>query len=400
MSVRFDAAADRLSNQGSYPVPASGFTVTAWIRIRVDRNNWSTFFRIHSTGTLVTFGTDSDGMQGPYQFTPVNSVGIASNISSAVDIWCPVATTRSTDGATLRVYRQVDGNGTTQTNSVGGMAGQVTGTPSGICIGGRGGEAGASNDSAEWFNGEVEQVRYFNTELSQAQIEAEWASPTPVLTASLFENWTLADATDLTGTVLGRVLVTQTGGSPTTGATRPPNVSAGSNLTGSATDPVGITDSIAAASAYAPAPTDAVGLADTASPAAAYVRALTEAVGLTDAISWTMSRAFADTGSAADAFMVAQGRDVTDAVGLTDSISWVKTTNYEITDAVGLVDDHARALAYGRLVADAVGIVDTALSQGGTPIGPPGPLKPGAPLDRVTRLRAGAPVDRVTRLRP
>lgn len=211
MAVAFDAAADRLTHSGAYPQTSAGLTITAWARLDVDQNNWSTFVRIIGPGTLVTFSTLQDGTRGPAYYTPVTSVEYTtSDLSSpTTGVWVPVACTRSTTAIT--VYRKPSGTGSTENATASMASTDVTGTGSGICLGGR-----DASDATEWLNGALAYVRVWSAALSQAEIEAEWASTTPVRSSGLHSNWPLATSSDLTDTVGSKTLAVQSGGSLTT----------------------------------------------------------------------------------------------------------------------------------------------------------------------------------------
>jgi hypothetical protein len=187
MSTRFDAASDRISFAGTMFAVGSGFTITAWAYVSVDTDANSTFARLHSSSggsTVATWATGSDGLSGPNYFTGGGSVSNSTNM--AVGAWRKVALTCS--GTTGKSYVNTIG-GVTEVDS--GTVG--VGTPDGITLGGR-----SSSDSSEPFNGRLAYVRIWTTELTQTQIEAEWASATPVITSGLWASWPLTDSTDLT----------------------------------------------------------------------------------------------------------------------------------------------------------------------------------------------------------
>jgi hypothetical protein len=187
MSTRFDAAGDRISFAGTMFAVGSGFTITAWAYVSVDTDANATFGRLHSSSggsTVATWATGSDGLSGPNYFTGGGSVTNATNM--AVGSWRKIAI--SCSGTTGKSYVNTVG-GTTEVDS--GTVG--VGTPDGITLGGR-----APADASEPFNGRLAYVRVWTTELTQVQIEAEWASATPVITASLWADWPLTDSTDLT----------------------------------------------------------------------------------------------------------------------------------------------------------------------------------------------------------
>ena len=187
MSTRFDAASDRISFAGSMFAVGSGFTMTAWAYVSVDTDTFATVARLHASSastTVVTWATGGDGLSGPNYFTGGGTVTNATNM--AVGQWRKIAL--SCSGTTGRSYIATVG-GATEVDS-----GTVSvGTPDGLTLAGRG-----PADSSEVFNGRLAYVRIWTAELSQAQIEAEWASTTPVVTSGLWADWPLTDSTDLT----------------------------------------------------------------------------------------------------------------------------------------------------------------------------------------------------------
>lgn len=187
MSTRFDAAGDRISFAGTMFAVGSGFTITAWAYVSVDTDTFATIGRLHASSgatTVVTWATGGDGLSGPNYFTGGGTVTNATNL--AVGAWRKIALTCS--GTTGRSYIATVG-GATEVDS-----GTVSvGTPDALTLAGR-----AQADSSEPFNGRLAYVRVWTTELNQTQIEAEWASTTPVVTSGLWADWPLTDSTDLT----------------------------------------------------------------------------------------------------------------------------------------------------------------------------------------------------------
>ncbi len=189
MSVRFDADTDRVTYAaGNPPDPASGFTVTAWAMVRVDTNANATLTRTYvvvGDSTAFNGATSSDGLGGPNYFTGGGTVTATTGF--AVDAWRKVAFT--CNATTGHIYVATVGGATEHVSgTVGGAA-----TPTGITLGGR-----SAADSTEFFNGRLAYVRMWSSQLNQAQVEAEWASTTPVVTAGLWASWPLLVHTDLT----------------------------------------------------------------------------------------------------------------------------------------------------------------------------------------------------------
>lgn len=187
MSVRFDAATDRISYTATNPPSTTAFTITAWAMVVTDTDSNATIARLHaSTGgsTIATWATGSDGLSGPNYFTTSGSISNATNF--AAGSWRKVAICAT--GTSGKSYVATVGGGTEVDSGT-----IATGQPTGITLGGR-----AVGDGTEWFNGRLAYVRVWSVELTQSEIEAEWASATPVKTANLWADWPLTVHTDLT----------------------------------------------------------------------------------------------------------------------------------------------------------------------------------------------------------
>lgn len=188
MSTRFDAASDRISITAALPNPTDGITLTAWAYVSVNTATNATLVRLWTDAgatTSVTFATDADGLSGPGYFTGGGSVVATTDL--AVAAWRKVAFTRL--GTTAHVYVATVGSVTEDVSgTVGGAA-----NPTGLTLGGR-----SPGDASESYNGRLAYVRVWSSVHSQAQVEAEWASTTPVVTSGIWADWPLTDATDLT----------------------------------------------------------------------------------------------------------------------------------------------------------------------------------------------------------
>lgn len=186
MAVRFDAATDRIAyTGGGVPDPASGFTLCGWAYVSVDRNDFQTLARLYDGGTTATLATSVDGLGGPNYFTGGGSVSAATGF--VVGEWRKVGFTAT--GTTGTVYVATpDGATEVDSGTVSGAA-----APTSIALGGR-----SVAEAIEWWNGRLAYVRVWSAVLSQAEIETEWLSPTPVRTTSLWADWPLETHTDLT----------------------------------------------------------------------------------------------------------------------------------------------------------------------------------------------------------
>lgn len=225
MSQRSDQASDRVSYSADPPpAPSTAFTATFWVRLRVDRDDFSTMMRLHSSSgssTTVTMTTTSSGAT-PIVASAGNPSGISGTDVLVVDEWRMIAVTIAGTGAT---------DGTMYTRVVGGSTnvstGEVSGgsTPTGLTLFGR-----SASDATEWFNGGLAYVRIWSAVLSQAEIEAEWASATTVRTTDLWADWPLlTDINDVSGN--GRHL---TAGSTSLTTEDDPPIAGSGTVTGTA----------------------------------------------------------------------------------------------------------------------------------------------------------------------
>lgn len=188
MAVRFDAATDRISIADTLPDPAMAITITGWAYVSADTGANATMCRVHAASggsTSITFATDGAAPAGAGYFTGGGS--ITSSTQSPVGAWRKVAVTCT--GTSGNLYVATVGGGTD--NDAGTVAGAAS--PTGLTLGGR-----SPVDGSEWFNGRLAYWRVWSAALSQAEIEAEWASTTPVRAAGLWADWPLETHTDLT----------------------------------------------------------------------------------------------------------------------------------------------------------------------------------------------------------
>jgi hypothetical protein len=193
MSVRFDKAtsgANRLTCTAAIPPPGSGITFTAWVYFvtgaQASPNGWSDLLRIHNgagANTTLTLGALASGTaMGLY-----SASGTATGPTMTAGNWYRVGYTLT--GTSGKLY-MIGATGTTVLYTATITPG---GTPTGCTFGAR-----SPTDATEYCDMRLSQARIWSSVLTQAQIEAEWASTTPVVTAALFANWPLTVATDLT----------------------------------------------------------------------------------------------------------------------------------------------------------------------------------------------------------
>lgn len=189
MSVRFKDLNDRICYVGAgLPNPASGFTLLMWIKVAVNTGTFATFARLSATGaTSGTFATTITGIGGPIYAT---AAGALTGPGLIVANWYRYAVTGSAALDTLYLAHDLAGATSVVTGAVssGGAA-----NPNQISFGGR-----SVLDVTEGLNGNLAYPKLYGAVLTQAQIEAEWLSTTPLITANLAGFWPLTTHTDLT----------------------------------------------------------------------------------------------------------------------------------------------------------------------------------------------------------
>lgn len=190
-SGRVAAVTQRVSYTGGTAPPdtATGMAFTCWVRLRVDRNDFSAIFRMWSAvlGTRVNFATGAGG-ETPGLFSSGNTGGVISPLPLVVDVWRAIGCSIS---GTTGVIRAAPDTLTPVSSASGTVSGGAT--AAGFTLGGR-----DTSDTAEWFNGAIAYPRLFPTVMSEAEMLAEWASLTPVR-SDAWAGWALPSLVDQTG---------------------------------------------------------------------------------------------------------------------------------------------------------------------------------------------------------
>lgn len=196
MAIRFDTADDRVYIIATLPDPTiTGLTVLGWWRVRVSLGDFSAYYRTSAEGSTVnTVATGGTGL-GVNIFTP--SGEITDTYANAVDEWIGMAVVDDGSGTVTQFVLPAGGAVTSNSGTI------TTGTPDQLCLAAR-----SDSDDTEWFNGAAAYVRVFADALTQPELEAEWGSPTAVLSA--WADWPLVDGiADISGA--GRHLTAVTG---------------------------------------------------------------------------------------------------------------------------------------------------------------------------------------------
>lgn len=187
---RFDAASDRVSYTGGTAPPdtATGVSFTCWANLSVDRDDFSTIWRLWSAalGTRVNLATGSSG-ETPCLFSPGDSV--IGALPLIVNGWRALGAAISGATGTIRV---APADLSAVLSASGGVSGGAT--AAGFTLGGR-----DTSDSDEWFNGRIAYPRLWAGELDGAEMLTEWSSLAPVRSAGLWGAWELPSLTDVSG---------------------------------------------------------------------------------------------------------------------------------------------------------------------------------------------------------
>lgn len=171
MSVRFDATTDYYLSSAS--PPGATYTVCLWAKIVVDRNDFQAFWSCDtgSATNATTLATASDGTTlAPYS-QPGNTT-LTTGFNMTVGAWYRLALVRNSTAVTAY---WADATGSTSSAS----ATMTSFTATEIQLGG---DIYATTD---WLNGSIANVKQYSAVLTQAEIEAEWVSWTPVRTSGL-----------------------------------------------------------------------------------------------------------------------------------------------------------------------------------------------------------------------
>jgi hypothetical protein len=188
VAARSDAATDRVS-LASAPAVASGLSMIVWVKIVVDRDDFSTICRFHQSSggnTAITLGMKANGTQ-PALFSPGNTGGILGT-DLVAGTWTCIGFAVNASGVGALYRGTTPGTLTKVTGTV-----PISQTPDGMTFFGR-----SPSDATEWLNGSLAYARAWAGQLSDAEMAAESASVTAVKTSGLFDHWAYAGAA-LTG---------------------------------------------------------------------------------------------------------------------------------------------------------------------------------------------------------
>lgn len=208
MAIRLAATNDELIDTTS-GVTTQPYSIIAWAKLVTDRNAYSTIFGIdgNATSKYIVFQTDTDGVS-LYGYSETSTNSTTSHTALVPGAWYRVALVVT--GTTLRTY-MAPSTGTVTTFTT--TTGTVTGTPYV--------RLGDSVIAGEWWNGSFANFKMYSAALTQAEIEAEWASWDTVRATNLVRHHRWRDAYYLTDDS-GNSQSWTTSGSPTFDPDNPP----------------------------------------------------------------------------------------------------------------------------------------------------------------------------------
>ncbi len=178
MAVRFDAVGEHFTRAES--PSGNTYTVVAGVKIEVDRNEFSTWVCLDTgaTNNYTLMQTDATGTQ--MQAAEHNTAAV-NGPAMTVGTWYRLAVTKAGNGQPITIYWQADGAGTV--SSASGTS--ASNNPAVDVL-----RIGDSVFGGEFLNGSVAAMKLWSgAVLSQAEIEAEWASLDAVRTTNLWATY-------------------------------------------------------------------------------------------------------------------------------------------------------------------------------------------------------------------
>lgn len=214
MAVRFDAGADKLSiAQANIVTNGATFTMCAWLKRKTSTATFKTglYAIVNSDSGECWLEIDSGGsILNGFEDPAPESTMVGPTMT--IDTWYFAAYVRTSNTSRAILY------GT----EAGGTLTKVTNTDSRTFSTDLD-EFWIGNDIyTENFDGEIVWVRLWSTNLSDAELDAEWRSTTPVKTgATLRGDWRLTTAATATTDSSGNSLTLTAGGALTDGGANP-----------------------------------------------------------------------------------------------------------------------------------------------------------------------------------
>jgi hypothetical protein len=212
MAVRFDANTDLLKRTtGTIAASTANLSGCCWVKRKVDTGAFATCLYVHSATANHEVWLECDATGDVlHMFDFQTTEADLSGPTLTIDTWFFVAFQRT--NAARALYYGTEAGGTltkvsdTSTHTSASAASE-------FWIG--------QDIYTEGFNGEIAYVRLWDTNLSDAEMDAEWRSATPVKSANLRGDWRLASAATATTDSGPNALTLTSGGTLTDGGANP-----------------------------------------------------------------------------------------------------------------------------------------------------------------------------------
>jgi hypothetical protein len=212
MAVRFSANTQYLKRTATLPSNGANHSVCMWVKRKVDTGTFATCWYAHvTTGAQLESWLETE--TGGDQLFMFELPGTESDLAGptlTIDTWFFIGYQRTNTSRSLYYGTEAGGTLTKVTNT---DSRTVTNAFSDIWI--------AQDIYTEGFNGEIAYVRFWSTNLSDAEMDAEWRSVGAVKTASLYGDWRLATAATAATDSSGNANSMTVNGTPTNGGTNP-----------------------------------------------------------------------------------------------------------------------------------------------------------------------------------
>jgi len=183
-AVRFDAGADVLTMpSAALPSGSGGWTLAGWFRIVNDRNAVSTLWSLDGifSSSWHSLRTTADGTSLRLNESGTDVLTIAS---LTVGTWYFLAVRKDASG-NVKAYVGTEAGGALST---------VTGTVTNIATYSGDGYVGG-NAYGDWFDGRGWGLRIWDADLSDAEVDAEFAASSAARTSNNRAQWLLDNAT-------------------------------------------------------------------------------------------------------------------------------------------------------------------------------------------------------------
>lgn len=211
MSIRFDASTDALTNATGLPGNGEQVTITCWVRIAVDRNDYSNLVSLQTAvpgrKIALAFGSDGatlraldDALNGPTSGAPLST-----------STWYAVAAVLNGTNCTL--YWGIDSQNLSSNSTASFVtSGPGTNPVSDMIVG--------SNPFGFWLNGSLANLKIYEASLTNTEIAQELGQFEPVRVANLL-HWYAFKTVDLND-ASGNGNVLTAGSTSVTADTDPP----------------------------------------------------------------------------------------------------------------------------------------------------------------------------------